>query len=141
MTTDLRIVSGPIATDDLSATDMHSPAHGAIASFIGVVRDHHRGQAVTHIEYQCYEAMAIPVLESLAAELRAQHATDLAVRVVHATGHVAIGDAAIVIHCASAHRDAAFAACRHMIERIKEDLPVWKHEHYADGTSAWLEGS
>lgn len=85
--------------------------------------------------------MAEPVLIALVAEARAIHGNDLAAVVVHATGDLVPGQVAVAIHTASAHRAAAFAACRHLIERIKADLPIWKRESYADGSSEWLKGS
>ena len=85
--------------------------------------------------------MAEPVLRALVAEARSLHGDDVAAIVVHATGDLVPGQVAVAIHTASTHRAAAFAACRHLIERIKEDLPIWKRESYADGTSEWLKGS
>lgn len=116
-------------------------AHGALASFVGVVRNEHLGKGVTHIEYDCYREMALTVLQGLVDEVRVAHGADLQVMVVHGTGRVELAEAAVAIHVSSGHRPAAFAACRQLIERIKDDLPVWKHEFYDDGTSQWLKGS
>lgn len=139
-TTDLAIVNGPLTADDLDPTPLFGPHHGALGSFVGIVRDHHHGRGVTHIDYQCHAALADNVLIDLVADLR-QRFGELAVRIRHATGHLVPGQAAVVIHVTSAHRAAALDACRHAIEQLKVDLPVWKHEHYTDGEAAWLPGS
>jgi len=132
---------GPLPPTAISPAGVAGPGCGAVASFVGVVRDNHDGKAVTHLEYECYEAMAAPMLEEFVDEVRIRWGDELRVRCRHGHGRMEIGDASVAIHVAAPHRDAAFAACRHLIERIKEDLPVWKEEFYADGTSRWLKGS
>jgi molybdopterin synthase catalytic subunit len=82
--------------------------------------------------------MAERVLGAIERELAAE-ADDLAVRVVHRLGELAAGEASIVIAAASPRRDAAFAAARRALERVKREAPIWKHERYADGTSSWRE--
>jgi molybdopterin synthase catalytic subunit len=131
---------GALPADVVSAVAQQARDAGAIASFIGVVRDHHHGQAVTGLHYECHQPLAFGVLRRLAEALRAEHgALDLIV--THAVGDLVPGDAAIAIHVRSAHRRSALAACAAAIEAIKRDLPVWKREHYADGTHRWMEGS
>jgi molybdopterin synthase catalytic subunit len=113
---------------------------GAIASFIGVVRDHHHARSAIGLHYECHEPLAFGVLRRLAEALRALHgALDLIV--THAVGDLAPGDAAIAIYVCAAHRRAELAACAEAIEAIKRDLPVWKREHDADGSAAWMAGS
>ena len=138
--TTLAIRDGLLSSDDLDPSPLFGPDHGALASFIGIVRDHHHGRSVTYIDYACHQALASNVLNDLAAKLRQNHG-DLNLQIIHATGRVEPGQAAVVIHITSAHRDAALKACREAIEALKVDLPVWKYEHYADGSSAWLPGS
>lgn len=132
---------GPLPAQELTPGSLPSVRHGAVCSFIGVVRDHARGRQVVALQYECYIGMAESVLRTLIDEAAAAHDPELAARVVHGYGPMKPGDASVAIHVASAHRDAAFAACRQLIERLKQDAPVWKHETYADGTSAWLPGS
>ena len=112
------------------------PGAGAIATFIGTVRDHGRGREVTHLEYEAYAPAAELTLEQIGEEIRERWGVDR-VAIFHRVGSLKIGEASVVISVASAHRDAAFEACRYAIERIKEIVPIWKKEHYADG-AAWL---
>ena len=111
---------------------------GATALFLGTVRDHHDGRAVAGIDYSAYAAMAERVLATIERELAAEHPGS-AVRIVHRTGSLAVGEASIAIAVASPRRAAAFAAARAALERVKREAPIWKLERYADGTSAWRE--
>ena len=122
----------PRSTESLVA---HSAA-GAIATFIGTVRDHARDRAVTHLEYEAYAPAAEFYMAQIGDEIRERWGIDH-VAIVHRIGSLAVGEASVVISVASAHRDAAFEACRYAIERIKEIVPIWKKEHYADG-AVWL---
>jgi molybdopterin synthase catalytic subunit len=112
------------------------PGAGAIATFIGTVRDHGRGRAVTHLEYEAYAPAAELTMAQVGDEIRERWGIDH-VAIIHRVGSLTVGEASVVISVASAHRDAAFEACRYAIERIKEIVPIWKKEHYADG-AAWL---
>ena len=135
------IVDGPLPPFLLTPVGLCSVEHGAMTSFIGVVRNHHHDRGVTHLIYDCYRTMAEKMLADLVAETTSRFDSKLIATVYHAIGRLDPGEASVAIHVASAHRVAAFDACRHMIERIKEDLPVWKQEFYDDGTSLWLKGS
>ncbi len=135
------IVDGPLPPFLLTPVGLCNAEHGALTSFIGVVRNHHHDRGVTHLIYDCYRAMAEKMLADLVAETASRFDSKLIATVYHAIGRLDPGEASVAIHVASAHRVPAFAACRHMIERIKEDLPVWKQEFYDDGTSLWLKGS
>jgi molybdopterin synthase catalytic subunit len=117
------------------------PQHGGTCSFLGTVRNEHLGKQVTGIDYECFPELAASVFQTILDEVSSQWGPTTHVAAAHAAGRHAIGDLVVAIHVAAAHREAAFAACRHVIERIKQDLPVWKHEHYADSASAWLPGS
>jgi molybdopterin synthase catalytic subunit len=135
------IVDGPLPPFFLTPAGLGSTEHGAISSFIGVVRNHHHDRGVTHLIYDCYRAMAEKMLADLVAETTSRFDSKLIATIYHSIGRLDPGQASVAIHVASAHRVAAFDACRHVIERIKEDLPVWKQEFYDDGTSLWLKGS
>lgn len=111
---------------------------GAAVLFLGTVRDRHDGRTVTGIDYTAYEPMAERVLAAIERELEAGHA-DLAVALVHRLGELTVGEASIAIAAASPRRDAAFAAARHALERVKREAPIWKLERYADGATAWRE--
>jgi MoaE-MoaD fusion protein len=125
-------VLNPRFTESLVA----HPGAGATATFIGTVRDHARDRTVTHLEYEAYAPAAELHMAQIGDEIRERWGIDH-VAIVHRVGSLAVGEASVVISVASAHRDAAFEACRYAIERIKEIVPIWKKEHYADG-AVWL---
>jgi molybdopterin synthase catalytic subunit len=131
----VRLVHEPI---DLRAVSSVSPADGAVCIFVGVVRNENRGRRVERLEYEAYEEMALPLMEEIAAETR-RHFPVTEVRLVHRLGRLEIGEASVMVAVCSPHRAEAFAACRHAIDTLKARVPIWKKEHYADGT-AWLEG-
>jgi molybdopterin synthase catalytic subunit len=126
----------PIDRDRLLAA-VQSDAAGAVAAFVGTVRDHHAGRRVSSLAYEAYEPMALRELRSIADEAARRWPLH-GVALVHRLGAVPVGDASVVVAVSSAHRAAAFDACRFGIERIKADVPIWKREEYADGTSAWV---
>ncbi|HVJ39194.1 MAG TPA: molybdenum cofactor biosynthesis protein MoaE [Stenotrophomonas sp.] len=120
----------------LRAPLAHAQA-GAYASFEGWVRDHHGGRSVTGLHYEAYAALAQAEGEKVLAEARARFDI-IDLRCAHRTGDLAIGDLAVWVGVTAAHRDAAFAACRHVIDEIKTRVPIWKHERYAEGDATWL---
>ncbi|NOT07580.1 MAG: molybdenum cofactor biosynthesis protein MoaE [Gemmatimonadales bacterium] len=111
---------------------------GGIATFIGLVRNHHEGREVVSLDYSAYEPMAEAVCAEIVAEAEERWPVKVAVR--HRLGALAIGDAAVAIAAAGDHREEAFAACRYAIEELKRRVPIWKRERYADGTEGWVEG-
>jgi len=127
-------LAGLIATVSASAA-----GDGAITSFSGLVRDHNQGRTVEFLEYEAYEILAVRSLERIVEEAR-QNWNDTRVGVHHRIGRLDIGEASIIIVAASPHRTNAFAACRYVIERVKQIVPIWKHEHFAGG-DVWLEGA
>ena len=114
-----------------------SPERGGVASFLGLVRNHHEGRAVLRLEYSAYAPMAEAECARIVAEAESRWRVAVAVR--HRVGMLAIGDVAVAVAAASAHRDEALAACRYLIEEVKRRVPVWKREHYADGTVMWVD--
>jgi molybdopterin synthase catalytic subunit len=112
---------------------------GAVASFVGLVRDHNQGRRVSFLDYEAYEPLAVRALDRIVSEV-GQHWPDTAIGVHHRTGHIDIGEASVIIVATSPHRAHAFAACRYAIERVKQIVPIWKHEHF-DGGDVWLEGA
>ncbi|MCA9517580.1 MAG: molybdenum cofactor biosynthesis protein MoaE [Myxococcales bacterium] len=125
-----------VDTADALATAIAGPEHGGVVTFVGRVRDHARGHAVTRLEYEAYGAMAERQLRKLVAEVEAAFPGTRAA-VHHRTGLLAIGDVAVVVVTASAHRGDAFDANRRLIDRLKEDVPIWKRETGPDGTE-WV---
>lgn len=112
---------------------------GAVASFAGLVRDHNQGRRVTYLEYEAYEPLAVRTLGRIVEEVgRLWPHTRVGVH--HRTGRLEIGEASVIIAASSPHRGDAFAACRYAIERVKQIVPIWKHEHF-DGGDVWLEGA
>lgn len=110
---------------------------GGYASFEGWVRDHNDGRAVTGLRYEAYVAMAQAEGERV-IEQACERFAILDARCVHRTGDLAIGELAVWVGVSAAHRDAAFAACRWIIDTVKERVPIWKHERYAEGDADWL---
>jgi molybdopterin synthase catalytic subunit len=114
-------------------------ATGAVATFVGLVRDENQGRRVAHLEYEAYEPLAVRALERIVEEARAAWPST-ALGVHHRIGRLELGEASVAIVAASPHRADAFAACRYAIERIKQIVPIWKHEHF-EGGDVWLEGA
>ena len=114
-------------------------ADGAITSFVGLVRDKNQGRRVSFLEYEAYEPLAVRAFNRIIEESRAAWPS-ARLGVHHRTGRLEIGEASIIIVAASPHRGEAFAACRYMIERVKQIVPIWKHEHF-EGGDVWLEGA
>jgi MoaE-MoaD fusion protein len=115
------------------------PDTGAVASFLGLVRDHNQGRRVTHLIYEAYDALANKALARIVEEAQ-ERWPSVALAIHHRTGRLEIGEASVAIAAASAHRAHAFAACRYAIERIKQIVPIWKHEYF-DGGDVWIEGA
>ena len=110
---------------------------GAYASFEGWVRDRNEGRPVHGLHYEAYVALAESEGERILAQ--ALDSFDIIdAGCVHRTGELAIGELAVWVGVTAAHRDAAFAACRFIIDTIKSSVPIWKHERYADGSQDWL---
>jgi len=115
------------------------PGDGAVATFLGLVRDHNQGRRVTHLIYEAYEPLAVKALERIVAEAVELWPT-VRLAIHHRTGRLEIGEASVAIAAASAHRADAFAASRYAIERIKQIVPIWKHEYF-EGGDTWIEGA
>lgn len=110
---------------------------GAFASFEGWVRDHNEGQAVHGLRYEAYVALAEKEGERILDEALARFAV-VDARCSHRIGDLAIGDMAVWVGVSAGHRDAAFTACRWILDEVKARVPIWKHEHYASGEAGWL---
>jgi MoaE-MoaD fusion protein len=114
------------------------PEDGAASVFEGIVRNHTRGRRTLYLDYEAYEEMALKQMEELAARALAEHKIrDVAI--VHRLGRVEIGETSVLIVVASAHRAAAFDACRWLIDTLKRTVPIWKREHFEDG-AMWADG-
>ncbi len=119
--------------------EVQAPDRGGVACFVGTVRDHHAGRGVIGLAYSAYAEMAETECERIVAEAEGRWPVRVALR--HRLGELSVGEAAVAIAVASAHREEAFAACRWVIEELKRRVPIWKRERYADGTEAWVDPS
>lgn len=119
------------------ARGLASASTGACVTFEGWVRDHNQNRPVQRLSYQAYAPLALAEGERILAQAAARFAIERAI-CVHRTGDLAIGDLAVWVGVSAAHRDAAFAACRFVIDEIKLRVPIWKNEFYCDGASGWL---
>lgn len=117
---------------------LHGPDEGGIVQFFGVARrsSHHSSKEVVRLEYEAYGPMAETEMERIFAEMRERFGVEKAI-VLHRTGKVEIGEAAVAIAVAAEHRAEAFDACRYLIDELKERVPIWKKEIYRDG-SQWV---
>jgi MoaE-MoaD fusion protein len=131
------IVHGKIETERIVAAMKH-PEDGAVVLFEGVVRNHSRGRRTLVLEYEAYLGMALKQMEALAEQaLRQFQVREVAL--VHRLGRLNIGEASVLIVVASAHRAAAFEACRWLIDTLKRTVPIWKKEYFEDG-AVWADG-
>lgn len=128
----------PLDLDALLA-ETTDPSCGGVVVFSGDIRNHNDGREVTGITFEAHESLASKAIEALEKEVLAQF--DVAqCRIQHRTGEVPVGESSVLIVVRASHRAAAFDGCRHAIDELKERVPIWKHEHYAEGDSAYLEG-
>lgn len=128
---------GPL---DLAAAmrEVEAPELGAVLVFLGTVRNHHGGRPVEKLTYSAYEVLADERLATICRELSAA-TPGVKVAIRHRLGEVPAGEPSVVIAVASAHREEAYVASRLALERLKKEAPIWKLEHYADGTADWRE--
>jgi molybdopterin synthase catalytic subunit len=116
------------------------PGVGAVVTFEGRVRDYNEGRRVVRLHYDAYREMAEEVLRDIERRTRDTFPVS-SVSLVHRIGTLGVGEAAVVVSVAAAHRSAAFDAARFAIETVKTELPVWKQEEYEDGSRRWLDGA
>ena len=112
---------------------------GAIETFYGLVRNHNQVRRVHYLEYDAYEPLALKAFARIDEEVR-ERWPGMRIVLHHRTGRLEIGEASVAIVTASPHRADAFAACRYVIERVKQIVPVWKREYF-DGGDVWIEGA
>jgi len=144
MTPLLAIGPAPLALEPIVAAVTESRGDGrgtdgAVAVFLGTVRNHNVGRSVSYLVYEAFEPLALRSFERISTEVTAKWpGVNLAVH--HRTGRLEIGEASVVIAAASAHRADAFSACRYTIERVKQIAPIWKREFF-EGGDVWIEGA
>ena len=136
MTKRFNLAATPFDTAALRA-ELLDDRVGGYASFEGWVRDHNADRAVLGLRYDAYATLAESEGEKVVAEALQKFAV-IDARCVHRIGDLAIGELAVWVGVSAAHRDAAFAACRYIIDDVKARVPIWKHEKYAEGDAGWL---
>ena len=130
-----RLSEAPIAIDDCTVA-VASDASGALVTFAGIVRDHDGGREVVRLEYEAHPS-AESTLESVAAQVAAEY-PGVQIAIQHRTGNLAVGDLALACAVASAHRSDAFAACARVVDEVKHRVPIWKRQHFVDGSTEWV---
>ncbi len=145
MTARLAIGSDPLDIAEVvrlvSTDESGSPSaeHGAVVTFVGTVRANSQGRRVVRLEYEAFEPLALRVFSAISDEVSGRWPT-ARVALHHRTGSLGPGEASVAIAAASPHRADAFAACRYVIERVKQVAPVWKHEFFESG-DCWVDGA
>ncbi|NMF65150.1 molybdenum cofactor biosynthesis protein MoaE [Brasilonema octagenarum] len=113
-------------------------ANGAIVVMSGMVRNQTDGKAVIALEYQAYEPMAMRVFYQIAADIRQKWSIVNRVVIYHRVGRLRVGEISVLVAVGCPHRSEAFEACRYAIDTLKHNAPIWKKEHWADGSSSWV---
>ncbi len=114
------------------------PANGAVVVMSGTVRNQTDGQPVVALEYQAYEPMAVQVFASIAGDIRRKWSDVNRVVIHHRTGRLQIGEISVLVAVGCPHRSEAFEACKYAIDTLKHNAPIWKKEHWVDGSSSWV---
>ena len=132
------VTSAPLTLDAVVRA-VEGRGAGAVTTFLGLVRDHNQGRRVLYLDYEAYAPLAEKALARIVDEAESRWSgARMAIR--HRTGRLEIGEASVAIAVATPHRADAFAACRYAIERIKQIVPIWKHEYF-EGGDVWIEGA
>ncbi|HET6694045.1 MAG TPA: molybdenum cofactor biosynthesis protein MoaE [Pedococcus sp.] len=124
-----------LSVDEVLAAVRHTEC-GGIALFVGVVRDHDHGEQVDALDYSAHPS-ALATLRQVCEQVGARHSV-VRIAAVHRTGHLEVGDLAVVAAVAAPHRGEAFTACRDLIDTLKSTVPIWKHQQFADGSDEWV---
>jgi molybdopterin synthase catalytic subunit len=132
----VRLQREPIRIEEL-IDEVRGDGDGAVALFVGTVRDHNLGRRVSHLEYHAYEEMAVAELERVETAVLGRHDVSGAA-IVHRLGRLEVGEASVVVVVGAAHRAPAFDACRDLIDSLKRSVPIWKKEFFDSG-EAWID--
>lgn len=127
----------PLSLQDVYAL-ANDPGNGAVVVMSGTVRNQTDGKPVVFLEYQAYEPMALKVFGQIAAEIRVRWPDVRRVVIHHRTGKLEIGEISVLVAVGSPHRGEAFEACQFAIDTLKHNAPIWKKEHWQDGSSNWV---
>lgn len=135
----IRLSTEPLSVEDALAS-IADPGAGGTCVFVGTVRDRSDAGEVTGLHYEAWDDLATERLAEIGKEMLDRWPL-CRVAILHRTGDLAVGDASVVVACSAPHRAEAFDACRHGIERLKDDVPIWKKEGLVSGESTWVMGS
>jgi molybdopterin synthase catalytic subunit len=131
------ITLAPLSVAEIySQADNH--ANGAVVLMSGMVRNQTDGKPVTALEYQAYEPMALQVFYQIADSIRNQWSNVNRVVIYHRIGRLSVGEISVLVAVGCPHRGEAFAACQYAIDTLKHNAPIWKKEHWQDGSSSWV---
>lgn len=133
---DLTLTAAPLDLASAYAAVAH-PQCGGVGVFAGVVRDHHQGDAIDHLDYEAWQDQALPALRAVADDVLSRFPGVRAVHLAHRTGRLDVGEVSVVCAASAPHRGEAIAATQALIDQLKQTVPIWKHEHLADGGSRW----
>ncbi|HIK33518.1 MAG TPA: molybdenum cofactor biosynthesis protein MoaE [Oscillatoriales cyanobacterium M59_W2019_021] len=126
----------------LSLAEIYAQAddsrNGAVVVMSGMVRDNTDGRSVEYLEYQAYAPMALQVFRQIAREIRDRWSDVTRIAIHHRTGRLTVGEISVLVAVGCPHRGEAFEACRYAIDTLKHNAPIWKKEHWADGSSSWV---
>lgn len=131
------ITFAPLSLDEVYRLADDS-RNGAIVVMSGMVRDNTEGRAVSCLEYQAYEPMALEVFKTIATQIRQQWTDVTRIVIHHRTGKLLVGEISVLVAIGCPHRGEAFEACRYAIDTLKHNAPIWKKEHWKDGSSTWV---
>lgn len=135
----VQITGSPI---DIAAAHafVADPAHGAVNSFIGAVRDKNMGRDVLGVSYDVFQPLAENILRRMCEKVRDEYGGKINIFISHYKGRLDVGGVSVAIVVSTPHRAESFSACRALIEELKHSAPIWKQEHYVDGDSEWVQG-
>jgi len=136
-TDSLRITFAPLSLAEVYQLADDS-RNGAIVVMSGMVRDNTEGRAVEYLEYQAYEPMALEVFKQITLQIHQQWSDVSRVVIHHRTGKLTVGEISVLVAIGCPHRGEAFAACQYAIDTLKHNAPIWKKEHWADGSTSWV---
>ena len=131
------ITFAPLSLEEIY-TKANDAANGAVVVMSGMVRNQTDGQPVIALEYQAYEPMALKVFYQIAADIRSTWSDVKRVVIYHRVGRLQVGEISVLVAVGCPHRSEAFEACRYAIDTLKHNAPIWKKEHWADGSSTWV---
>jgi molybdopterin synthase catalytic subunit len=136
---EVRVTLDPIDLGKVASWSPHSK-HGAINSFVGIVRSSNLGREVVAMEYDCFIPLCEKTFTEIALEAQQKWANDANIFILHRHGRLAVGEASVAIVATTGHRDESYRITRYIIEEIKTRAPIWKKEHYKDGETEWVQG-